>query len=210
MSLSKIKALMIFDTEFNNWQSTYATMTATSGTWSTAYTTMTANSATWNYSDNSFWVGAAEMIPRTTNGAGINSSESTTNKVNYDTTEFDPATAQYVQFWRSWPRGWNTFTTKFVWTADSGSGDVVWACQARCYADDDPIDSTFGTALSCTDTLTLSADVDISPSTLAITPSGTVADGAPTVFQVYRNAPATADTLAVKSRLIGVIITKNT
>lgn len=159
--------------------------------------------------DNFFWIGASDNIPRVTNGSLVNAGpESTTNKVNYDTVDFDPATSQYVQFWRCWPKGWNTVTAKFIWTADSGSGDVVWGAQIRCCVNDDPIDSAFGTAQTATDTLTASSDLDISPATSAITPAGTVSDGAPTIFQFYRDASAGGDTLGTNARLIGVLITK--
>ena len=38
------------------------------------------------------------MISRTTNGAGSTTAETTTNKINYASKDFDPSTQEYVQF----------------------------------------------------------------------------------------------------------------
>lgn len=154
------------------------------------------------------FIGAAEMIPRVTTGSTVDSTESTTNKVNNDLLDFDQSTVQYSQACRAWPAGWNTFTATFWWTAASGSGDVVWAAQARCIVNDDPIDSAYGTAQSTTDTLTAALDDDISPATSGITPAGTPSTGAPVRFQFYRDASAGGDTLNATANLIGVLLTK--
>lgn len=155
------------------------------------------------------WIPASEWIPRTTNGCGINSLESTTNRVNYDVLEFDPAAVEYAQAMVVLPNNWNagTVTAKFHWTAASGSGDVVWQLSGRAYANDDAIDQATGTAQSSTDTLTAANDLDISPATSAITLAGTAANGNPVVFQLSRNATAGGDTLGTDARLIGVEIT---
>jgi hypothetical protein len=155
------------------------------------------------------WIPASEWIPRTTNGCGINSLESTTNRVNYDVLEFDPAAVEYAQAMVVLPNNWNagTVTAKFHWTAASGSGDVVWQLSGRAYANDDAIDQATGTAQSSTDTLTAANDLDISPATSAITLAGTAANGNPVVFELSRNATAGGDTLGTDARLIGVEIT---
>jgi hypothetical protein len=158
---------------------------------------------------SNIWIPASEWIPRTTNGCGINSLESTTNRVNYDVLEFDPAAVEYAQAMVVLPNNWNagTVTAKFHWTAASGSGDVVWQLSGRAYANDDAIDQATGTAQSSTDTLTAANDLDISPATSAITLAGTAANGNPVVFELSRNATAGGDTLGTDARLIGVEIT---
>jgi hypothetical protein len=152
---------------------------------------------------------AADFIPRTTSGCGINSTESTTNKINLDVLEFDAAAIEYAQLDTVLPKEWNagTITAKFHWTAASGSGDVVWAIQAVALANDDAIDTAFGTAQSATDTLTAVSDLDISPATSAFAVGGTPAAGNHVVFQVYRDATNGSDTLAVDAQLIGVTLT---
>ena len=158
-------------------------------------------------SSNTRWLGAGELIPRVTNGAGIDGEELATNKINLDYLAFDAGTAEYAQASFDWPSGYTTLTAKLFWTAASGSGAVVWGAQARCYADDDALDQAQGTAQTVTDTLLAASDTHISGATSSITPGGTVAAGNLTVVQVYRGATNGSDTLAVDARLIGVLLT---
>jgi len=154
------------------------------------------------------WIPASAWIPRTTTGAGIDSREQATNKINTDELLFDAGTDEFAQAMIVMPNNWNagTVTAKFHWTASTGSGDVVWGLQGRAYANDDALDQAMGTAQTATDTLTATNDVDISPATSAITLGGTAASGNPVIFQVYRDADAAGDTLAADARLLGVEI----
>lgn len=155
------------------------------------------------------WIPAAQWIPRTTTGCGIDSRELTTNKINTDELLFDAGTDEFAQCMIVMPSNWNagTVTAKFHWTASTGSGDVVWGLSGRAYANDDALDQAQGTAQTCTDTLTATNDLDISPATSAITLGGTAAAGNPVIFEVYRDANAGGDTLAADARLLGVEIT---
>ena len=154
------------------------------------------------------WIPASAWIPRTTSGCGVNSLEAATNKVNYDVLEFDAGAIEYAQALVVMPSNWNagTVTSKFHWTAASGSGDVVWQLSGRAYANDDAIDQATGTPQTATDTLTAANDVDISPATSAITLAGTAANGNPIVYELSRKATDAGDTLAVDARLLGVEI----
>jgi hypothetical protein len=154
------------------------------------------------------WLAASQWIPRTTTGAGIDSREQSTNKINTDELLFDAGTDEFAQAMIVMPNNWNagTVTAKFHWTASTGSGDVVWGLQGRAYANDDALDQAMGTAQTATDTLTATNDVDISPATSAITLGGTAASGNPVIFQVYRDADAGGDTLGADARLLGVEI----
>lgn len=154
-------------------------------------------------SANKKWVGAGELIPRVTSGAGIDGEELATNKINLDYLAFDSASAEYAQVSFAWPGSYTTFTATFHWTAASGSGTVTWTAAARCYADDDALDQAQGTAQSVTDTLLAANDAHKSSATSAVTPGGTVASGNLCVVQIARDI---ADTLAVDARLIGVML----
>lgn len=171
-------------------------LTATSGT-----------AANWQTpsggSSNTKWVGAGELIPRVTNGAGIDGEELATNDINLDYLAFDSATSEGAQVSFAWPGAYTTFTAQFHWTAASGSGTVTWTAAARCYADDDALDQAQGTAQSVTDTLLAANDAHKSSATSAVTPGGTVAAGNLCVAQFTRDI---ADTLAVDARLIGVLL----
>lgn len=148
---------------------------------------------------------ASEFIPRVTNGSLVNSSETATNDVNYDTTDFDPATTQYAQYWWKTPLEWDagTIKAKISWAADSGSGDVVWNVSAVAIGDGEALDSAQGTAIAVTDTLQ-SADLNESPATAAITPGGTPVAGKYLVIEVSRDSAS--GTLATNARLLGVDI----
>jgi hypothetical protein len=156
------------------------------------------------------YFGAAEFIPRTTNGCGVNSDETTTNRVNRDLLMFDAGTQEFAQVWFAWPTGWNTFSATFLWKYSSGSGNCVWGAQARLYADNTAVDTAFGTAQTVTDNGQGTAIHHESTATSAITPGGTVADGRLFVLQIYRDATNGSDTLSVDAELIGVILTKVT
>ncbi len=157
----------------------------------------------------SIFIGAAEMIPRTTNGCGINSTESSTNKVNSDTLDFDTSTQEFAQFIRSLPNNWNagTVTVKFFWTAASGSGGVVWALAGYTFGDGVAIDTAMGTAQQIADTFLSANQAHVSSATPAITIGGTPATGTPIIFEVKRVPADSSDTLAVDASLLGVEIT---
>jgi hypothetical protein len=154
------------------------------------------------------WIPASAWIPRTTTGAGIDSREQSTNKINTDELLFDAGTDEFAQAMIVMPNNWNagTVTAKFHWTASTSSGDVVWGLSGRAYANDDALDQAQGTAQTVTDTLTATNDVDITSATSAITLAGTAASGNPVIFEVYRDANAGGDTLATDARLLGVEI----
>lgn len=154
------------------------------------------------------WIPAAQWIPRTTTGCGINSLEASTNKVNYDVLEFDPSTAEYAQVAIVMPSNWNagTVTAKFHWTAASGSGSVVWGLSGRAYADNNALDQATGTAQTVTDTLLTAVYEHITSATSAITLAGSPAAGQMVIFQLYRDATNGSDTLAVDAQFLGVEI----
>ena len=159
------------------------------------------------------FVGAAEMIPRSTGGAGVNSLQATgTSYINYDVLEFDAATQEFAQFIRTMPNNWNlgSVTAKFQWTVTgNNTGSVVWGLRGRSYADNNWLDQTMGPSGVVTDTVLSGVYMHISAATSAITITGTNAIGNPTIFEVFRNAPNASDTLAVDAQLLGVEITYN-
>jgi hypothetical protein len=184
---------------------------------STTGNVLTSNGTTWTSAPpaaggaTSIWVGAAEFVPRTTNGPGIGSYETTTNLVNYDTLEFDASTAEFAQVLRTLPNNWTagTITVTFYWSAGSSSGDVVWRAAARALADDDALDTARGTAQSVTDTLLAVGDMHISSATSAITVAGSPTSGTPIVLEISRDAANGSDTFGADARLIGIRVTYN-
>lgn len=154
------------------------------------------------------WIPASAFIPRTTNGCGVDSRETATNRQNFDELLFDAAADEFAQALIALPNNWNygTITARFYWTAASGSGDVVWGIQGLAYADDDALDTASGTAQTVTDTLLAANDMHVSDATSAVTIAGTPAANRAVQWQIYRDADAGGDTLAVDARLLGVEI----
>jgi hypothetical protein len=155
---------------------------------------------------NMRWIGAGELVPRVTAGAGIDGQETATHRVNLDYLAFDPATQEFAQATFDWPAGFTTFTARFYWTAASGSGGVRWTAAARVYADDDAIDQARGTAQAVSDTLFAANHVHQTSATPSVTPGGSVAANRMTVFEIARDPAHADDTLAVDARLIGVLL----
>jgi len=157
------------------------------------------------------WIPASAWIPRTTNGCGVDSRELATNRTNYDELLFDPATNEFAQALTILPNNYNlsTVTARFYWTASTGSGAVIWGLQGRAYADDDTLDTAFGTAQTVTDTLLATNDMHVTSATSAITIAGTPAANRPILFQLYRDAAAAGDTIGSDARLLGVEILFN-
>jgi hypothetical protein len=155
------------------------------------------------------WIPASAFIPTTTTGCGVNSIETTTNRINYDTLEFDTAVTEFAQFMTVMPNNYNlgTVRARFFWTATTGSGTVEWAIAGRSYADDDAIDQALGTLQAVNDTLLAANDIHITSLTPAVTITGGPALGEPVQFQVSRQVGN--DTLAVDARLLGVEIVFN-
>lgn len=149
---------------------------------------------------------AVAMTPRTTNGAATGTTETGTNKVMLATLDFDAGTIEYAQFMFPMPKSWNegTITAQFIWTAASGSGDVIWGIQGIAISEADPLDAAFGTAQEVTDSLTTANDNHTSSFTSAVTIGGTPAEGDLVCFQVYRKASDGSDTLGVDAKLIGI------
>lgn len=154
----------------------------------------------------SIFIPASAMVARTTNGAAAGSTESTTNKIMVASLDYDQSTIEYAQFSIAMPKAWDEGTVTFnpLWTAASGTGDVVWGLQGVALSNDDAIDTAFGTAQTSTDTLLTTNDVHQGPTSSAITIAGTPAAEDLVVFQVFRNASSGSDTLNADARLIGV------
>lgn len=152
-----------------------------------------------------YWIGAGALTPRTTNGAASATVETTTNDITYDVLDFDQTTSEGACFQISLPGAWNvgTVKAKFYWTAASGAGTVTWSLKAGSLADDDVIDTAYGTPQAVTDTLIATGDMHITAATAAITIAGTPAVDDWLYFEVSRDI---ADTLNADARLIGIKI----
>jgi hypothetical protein len=151
-------------------------------------------------------IDASEFIPRTTNGCGIDSQETATNRINRDLLTFDSAAAEFAQAWFPWPAGWATAKVTYYWNLTSATGACVWSARIRVFTSGDANDSAFGTAVTVTDTVSSANSCSQSAASAAITPSGTVTAGKLACLEISRDATNGSDTLAVDAFLQGVLV----
>lgn len=153
-----------------------------------------------------FYIPAAALYSATTNGAAGGQIETTTNKVNHKTWDFDSSSDEYVHLSIPSPHWWDAsaVTLQFIWTADSGSGVVVWGCQGVSTSDNDVLDEPYGTAQTVSDTLLATNDDHHTSFTSAITIAGSPVAGDLINLRIYRDADNVSDTLGADARLIGV------
>lgn len=156
---------------------------------------------------DTIWIPATAMTAQITNGAASGSSETTTNDVMIETFDFDQTTDEFTQFSVAFPKSWNegTVTAQFFWSAGV-TGNVIWGCQAMAIANDDLLDTAFGTAQTVTDGVTATTDLMISAETTAITIAGSPGVDELVYFRFFRDANAGGDTAAGDALLIGVKI----
>ena len=156
------------------------------------------------------WVPATAMLSRTTLGAAAGSSETATNKVMIRTLDFDAAANEFAQFSIRMPKDWDegTITAEFYWShaATTVNFAAIWGLQGVAVSNDDTMEVAFGTAQTVTDTGGTTNDIYVTAATSAMTIAGTPAVDDLCLFQVYRDAAAGGDTLAIDARLHGVAI----
>jgi hypothetical protein len=155
-------------------------------------------------------VPAAAMVSAITSGAAPGQIETSTNKVNQVTLDFDPSSIEYAGFTIPMPKSWNegTVTAQFIWSHSSTSTNfgVTWGIQGLARSDDDALDTAFGTAVTVSDTGGTTNDEYITSETSAMTIGGTPAEGDVVHFRVYRDPTDGSDTMAVDARLHAVRI----
>lgn len=157
-------------------------------------------------------VPAAATVTETTSGCVDGTTETTTNQVMYLSKDCDAATQEGVQFMVPMPKSTaeTTVTFRAMWTAASGTGDVIWLFSCLARSDDDPIDTAFGTEVSVTDTLLTAGDVHQTPESGAVTPGGTWAENDNLWCRIQRDADAGGDTLGVDAKLLSVRVLYST
>lgn len=159
-------------------------------------------------------VPASSMIAATTNGPAASSTESTTNKVMIVGLDFDASTQEIAQFSLVMPAQWDegtiTFDVRWRHGSTATNFGVAWDLAAVAFADDDAMDTAFGTAVVVTDTGGTTNDHYTTAESSAVTVAGSPAAGETVYFRV-RRAPANgADTLAIDATLLHVNIYINT
>lgn len=157
---------------------------------------------------HTIWVPAVAMIASTTSGAATGTAETTTNKVMVKTLDFDASAEEFAQFMIQMPKSWDegTLIVQFVWTHGSTTTNfgVAWGFEAVAFANDDALDTAWGTEVATVDTGGTTDDVYISPESTAVTVAGSPGAEELVAFRVTRVVGNGSDTMAVDAKLIGV------
>ncbi len=155
-----------------------------------------------------FWVDAAAMKPRATNGAALTDRTLATSNIELQTMNFDTTTAEYAQFKIALPTNWNegTIKWKLYWTCTGGGAaeTVDFDLNAYSYTDNDALTTAMSGATNCTDTWIADNDLHVSSYSSALTISGTPAAEDLQYFELSRDVAA--DDLGVDCEVIGVKI----
>ena len=158
------------------------------------------------------WVPAQAMTPRDNAGCGALTTTAAATNGRADITHlpFDASTQEHAQFSVAMPKSWNEGTIKaqFYWTTTGSDTDaVIWGISGVSYANDNPMDVAFGTAVTVTDNILSAAkDILVTAETADVTIAGSPAAGEICYFEVFRDADNGSDTVGEDCLLIGVKI----
>ena len=153
------------------------------------------------------WVPAVAMYPNTTNGAEGPNQVELSNGPEIKTLDFDKTSDENAQFAVAFPKSWNEGTVTFqaFFTADStDTGNVSWSLAGVSIADNDSINTAFGTGVAPTAKAHSGTanDLDVTAESGAVTIAGSPAAGEQVFFQITRDV--SADDLDADAKLLGI------
>lgn len=151
-------------------------------------------------------VTAAALKSTTTAGAANGSIETSTNKVNFATWDFDSTSTEYVYFSLPMPSSWNEGTVSYraIGATSSLTGNAVMVLQGVSISSGDSMDAAYGTGQTSTLSLSATTTLQRGGESSAITIAGTPQASDTVSFRLYRDAQNAADTLQGDARIVGV------
>lgn len=154
-------------------------------------------------------VPANAMTPRITNGPQPGYVEMATNLQNFETLDFDGATAETATFAYPFPKMWDggTVTYRVSWfSSNTGTAGVTWGLKALSYADNEALDASWGTEITVNDANQSAANKHYwSAESAALTISGAAA-GEMQEWAITRKVADANDTMSEDARLVMVQI----
>ena len=153
------------------------------------------------------WVPASAMYPNTTNGCADIAQVELSNGPEIKTLDFDKDSDEFAQFAVAFPKSWNESTVTFqaYFTADStNTGTVSWALNGVAIADNDSINTAFGTAVAPTAKAHSGTanDLDVTAESGAVTIAGSPSTDEEVFFQIQRDV--SEDSLTADAKLLGI------
>ena len=153
------------------------------------------------------WVPAVAMYPNSTNGCADLAQTELSNGPEIKTLDFDKDSDEFAQFAVAFPKSWNEGTVSFqaFFTADTtNTGTTAWFMRAVALADDDSLNTAFGsdvgpTAKAMSGTAN---DLAVTAESGAITIAGSPSTDEYVFFEIFRDV--SADDLTADAKLLGV------
>ncbi len=155
----------------------------------------------------SIWVPALAMYPNSTNGCADLAQTELSNGPEIKTLDFDKDSDEFAQFAVAFPKSWNEGTVTFqaFFTADStNTGTTAWGLSGVAIADDDSINTAFGTQVVATAKAMSGTanDLAVANESGAVTIAGSPSTDEQVFFQISRDV--SADDLNADAKLLGI------
>ena len=185
---------------------------------SIASTTVTSTAAELNKLDGvgtlaqagkqTIWVPANAMVPTKSNGcAALATVETTSGRPDMNVLDFDKDSDEFAQFSVAFPKSWDagTVTFQFFWSGLAATTGVAMNLQGVAFADNDSIDTAYGTAVVVQDDAQGAVEeLLVSAESGNITIAGSPGANELTYFRVGRDVSDGNDDMAGDCRLHGV------
>ena len=156
------------------------------------------------------WVPAEAMAPTTSNGcADITSVETTSGRPDMRVLDFDKDSDEAAQFSVAFPKSWDagTITFQAYWSGTANTGGVSWALQGVAFADNNSIDTAYGTAIVVDDAEQGALEeLNVTAESGAVTIAGSPGDNELVFFRFFRDVSDSNDNSSGDARLHGVKI----
>jgi len=154
------------------------------------------------------WIPANAMTPTASNGcADIAAVETTSGRPDMYILDFDKDSDEFAQFAVAFPKSWNlgTVTFQVFWSGVAATGGVSWGLQGVAFADNDSIDTAYGTAVVVDDTEQGAVEeVNVSAASGAVTIAGSPGDDELCYFRIFRDVSDSNDDSGGDARLHGI------
>jgi len=152
------------------------------------------------------WVPAQAMTPTASNGcATLATVETTSGRPDMNVLDFDKDSDEFAQFAVAFPKSWNsgTVTYQFFWSGLAATTTVTLTLAGVSFADNDSIDTAYGTAVAVEDTAQGAVEEClVSAESGNVTIAGSPGDNELTYFRIGRDV--SEDNMAGDCRLHGI------
>ena len=156
----------------------------------------------------SIWVPATSIVPTASNGcASVATVETTSGRPDMNVLDFDKDSDEHAQFSVAFPKSWNagTVTFQFFWSGLAATTGVSMGLQGVAFADNDSIDTAYGTAVVVDDDAQGAVEeLLVSAESGAVTIAGSPGDDELCYFRIFRDVSDSNDDMAGDCRLHGI------